>query len=599
MSLESLNKKYIRIHNFFYDHPSSVFGAPANCFKNTIYIDKHSRFSADHFHTVLYTTNLFPIISSSYYRLSFTLNNPCIVRIFKANEFRPPILITEKEINKKGESVIEFNSNSEKVKEGRFFAQFQAIDCPVTISNAGWDAFISQKEITLAIVIVTMGNRNEPIDLIKSIEGYLPIKHDSIKFYVINQGKVNEFFKQAKNVNLITQENFGASGGWARGFTEAINDNCSHILIVDDDVLTTPESIFRTFQLASVAKNEIAFGSTMFDAYRPEFVIDGGGMVHFDNTAGFLSSYNSGLDVTKQSSLNSFDSVKSPHFLGFWMACFPVSVIKKTGLPFPFFLKFDDVEYCLRAMRNGGKLFSVSSIYCWHEPGDAKDSYFQWYFFYKNWIILHLLHRQNLNVKQFITTLREKYISFIAVHDYGMAMALLEAVADVVKGTERHLGRYKFTLQYIEKRCKSVDTRYTINARNMLKELRPHPTAVSNKKKAFISTFRWSQLILRSLGFSRIPYGVETYEGFIDWPHRSNAQFIGRWNRWLSKNFLHRYSRKRFSYINKRSHLVFKELETSFTDLSVEWRRLANRFFFIDSWDTFFVNENKKDNKVC
>ena len=65
-------------------------------------------------------------------------------------------------------------------------------------------------------------------------------------------------------VTVIPNNNVGGAGGFARGMISALEDerSFSHVLLMDDDVRMSPESIKRTFNLLSLVS----------DAYSDAFI---------------------------------------------------------------------------------------------------------------------------------------------------------------------------------------------------------------------------------------------------------------------------------------------------------------------------------------
>ena len=50
-------------------------------------------------------------------------------------------------------------------------------------------------------------------------------------------------------------------------------------------------------------------------------------------------------------------------YAAWWYCCIPVSVIKKKGMPLPFFVRFDDAEYGLRC---APQIMTLNGICIWH-----------------------------------------------------------------------------------------------------------------------------------------------------------------------------------------------------------------------------------------
>lgn len=68
----------------------------------------------------------------------------------------------------------------------------------------------------------------------------------------------------------------------------------------------------------------------------------------------------------------------------------PTSVIDKYKLPFPFFIKFDDVEYALR--RDHEDIILTNGFGVWHQDFGNKEAGWLNYYQYRNGLITNALH---------------------------------------------------------------------------------------------------------------------------------------------------------------------------------------------------------------
>jgi hypothetical protein len=74
-------------------------------------------------------------------------------------------------------------------------------------------------------------------------------------------------------------------------------------------------------------------------------------------------------------------------------------VIEKIGLPFPFFLHWDDIEYSLRLKKNNIRVLHVPGLCVWHQPFDGKsDKDWIWYFDTRNALVGGALYNRSFIV---------------------------------------------------------------------------------------------------------------------------------------------------------------------------------------------------------
>src|SRR5262249_54214396 len=118
---------------------------------------------------------------------------------------------------------------------------------------------------------------------------------------------------------------------------------------------------------------------------------------------------------------------------------FPLSVLERVGLPLPFFIHFDDVEFGWRLARAGVPTIPVPGIGVWHEPFHLKTR--SWTTFYDernalvtfatnsdatNWGMPARFPLRKILFRKTITQLLKKLLSL----DYFHAWALCEALRD-------------------------------------------------------------------------------------------------------------------------------------------------------------------------
>jgi galactofuranosylgalactofuranosylrhamnosyl-N-acetylglucosaminyl-diphospho-decaprenol beta-1,5/1,6-galactofuranosyltransferase len=76
------------------------------------------------------------------------------------------------------------------------------------------------------------------------------------------------------------------------------------------------------------------------------------------------------------------------------MCLLPRAVLERVGLPLPLFIKWDDVEYGLRAREHGVPVVTLPGAAVWHMPWTVKDTSRDWQAFYlaRNRLVAAALH---------------------------------------------------------------------------------------------------------------------------------------------------------------------------------------------------------------
>jgi galactofuranosylgalactofuranosylrhamnosyl-N-acetylglucosaminyl-diphospho-decaprenol beta-1,5/1,6-galactofuranosyltransferase len=240
--------------------------------------------------------------------------------------------------------------------------------------------------------------------------------------------------KTAGRLQLVEQANRGGAGGFTRSLLEAQRGgSATHILLMDDDIIPEPESILRTAAFLSLARGDLAVGGHMLDRFRPRQLVEPGSRyiperIRIDEP--------SRRRVDRCDDLLPFLEPRPPHYNGWWFFAFPLSVLKRAGLPLPLFLRGDDVEFGCRLMRQGVPTLSLPGIAVWHEPFERKGR--SWHAFYelRNLLIVGALHfpivRALTVARQFFSRVLDELLAY----DYYESWLLCEAVVAYLRGPE-------------------------------------------------------------------------------------------------------------------------------------------------------------------
>jgi galactofuranosylgalactofuranosylrhamnosyl-N-acetylglucosaminyl-diphospho-decaprenol beta-1,5/1,6-galactofuranosyltransferase len=243
-------------------------------------------------------------------------------------------------------------------------------------------------------------------------------------------------------LRVIDQANMGGSGGFSRAMSETLAaERADYVLLLDDDVVTEPESILRAVAFGDHARTSTIVGGHMFDLYdRPVLHALAEGiapyrwwMVPTKNTHYWHNLAHHTLRHTPW-----LHHRADADFNGWWMCLIPVDVLRKIGLSLPVFIKWDDIEYGIRAKSAGIPTVPLPGAAVWHVPWRDKDNDLDWqaYFQERNRLISALLHSPYEHAGNMLKE------SFIMVTKHAMAMQystaelMLRGIEDVFKGPE-------------------------------------------------------------------------------------------------------------------------------------------------------------------
>ncbi|ALX66688.1 glycosyltransferase [Microbacterium sp. XT11] len=199
-------------------------------------------------------------------------------------------------------------------------------------------------------------------------------------------------------LEIVRQPNLGGSGGFSRAMLEALaSEESDYVLLLDDDAISEPEAIVRAVRFADFAVTP---------------TIVGGGMLHLDDRSVLYTQgevWDQRKSWMRPSGASEYDhdfaeetlrATPELHrylgadFNGWWMCLIPTAVLREIGLSLPVFLKFDDIEFSLRARAHGYPTVCLPGVAVWHMAWHDKDPTRTWeeYFIHRNRVITGLLH---------------------------------------------------------------------------------------------------------------------------------------------------------------------------------------------------------------
>lgn len=340
-------------------------------------------------------------------RLAVTLAGRGLVSVFRSSA-RGRASAFASRVVEEGTSYFDLPLTS-FIDGGYYWFDVAAAEAGAVLVSAEWQV-ARPEEWTPGRATVGITTFNRPSYCLRQVRtvGENPEMHDVIdSLVVVDQGtdlvSDQPGFDVAAatlgdTLTIIRQPNLGGSGGFSRAMLESLSSRDSrYVLLLDDDAISEPEAIARAVRFADFAE-------------RPTIV--GGGMLHLDDRA-VLYTRGEIWDAQKSwmapSGSSEYDHDfadetlrTSPalhrhlhaDFNGWWMCLIPTEILRAIGLSLPLFLKFDDIEYSLRARDNGFPTVCLPGVAVWHMAWHDKDPTRTWeeYFIHRNRIITGLLH---------------------------------------------------------------------------------------------------------------------------------------------------------------------------------------------------------------
>lgn len=239
-------------------------------------------------------------------------------------------------------------------------------------------------------------------------------------------------------LSVLEQANIGGSGGFSRGMLETIDRNRSHyVILLDDDVEVEPESIRRLVVFANYAVQETIVGGHMFDMYdKAKLHAYAEGIRWKPFMWGPFTPDRHDFGSSNLRQTNWLHRRYDVDYNGWWMCLIPTSVLKKVGLSLPFFIKWDDAEYALRAREHGVPTVTLPGAAVWHVSWVDKDDSHDWQAFFhaRNRLVTALLHSpEPRGGKLWRANLAGDVKNLLTMDYYTVAMRM-EAIRNVFQG---------------------------------------------------------------------------------------------------------------------------------------------------------------------
>ena len=265
--------------------------------------------------------------------------------------------------------------------DGTVVAGFElTCDGPVFIQNSYYSVEIPHelRDVELALATTTFKKEEfieHNIGLVRTeiLESDEDIaRHFSM--HVIDNGRTLDVDRLAGGrITISPNDNVGGAGGFTRGMIEAMEQTprATHVLLMDDDVAVSPESIKRTYNLLRMLNEE--FSEAFISGAMLNYEI---GDEQWEDT-GFMTRQGTFAPAKPPLRYSKFEDViyneafsipkeiakLDQRYAAWWFCCIPISVIEKNGLPLPVFVRCDDAEYGVRCKP---RIITMNGLCIWH-----------------------------------------------------------------------------------------------------------------------------------------------------------------------------------------------------------------------------------------
>ncbi len=300
------------------------------------------------------------------------------------------------------------------------------------------------RDVSLGIITCTFKKEAYVKKTVNAILQDSFLQDKKFKIFVVDNGRtLNESEFYDYRVQLISNRNVGGSGGFTKGLIEALQEDIyTHFLFMDDDIELDSEVIYRLFSLYEYAPQDFAVAGSMLD-FNKKYLLHEAGAVYnkrFDEQGNIqhsplsVDSLKHDLDLRNPISLNLLLLEENIDYGAFWFFSFSKEVVEKIGLPLPFFIKVDDVEFGLRVKEHfDNRIVAFPSLAVWHEPFYGKRPIWDHYYCSRNHLITDSIHG-SLTYFTAVKYITQPVIYHLLKFDYNAAQMFVLSFRDYLQG---------------------------------------------------------------------------------------------------------------------------------------------------------------------
>jgi galactofuranosylgalactofuranosylrhamnosyl-N-acetylglucosaminyl-diphospho-decaprenol beta-1,5/1,6-galactofuranosyltransferase len=296
-----------------------------------------------------------------------------------------------------------------------------------------------RREVSLSVGICTFNREDLLAETMAELLPLLETEPALRRIILVNQGQpfshptLTALHKTA-GLEVIRQPNRGGCGGFARTMIETLDadEPVTHHLIMDDDIRLDARVVQRAVRFLGYCTHEVALGGQSIDLEDRLRLHEAGAMVGKDWA---FHPFGKGRSLANRKSLEIWNTSFEVDYNGWWFCVLPVAAIRQAGLPAPFFLHNDDVDYGLRLKKAGIPLVPLPGLGVWHASFLYKHAGLVIYYDLRNLLIMASFHPGFARRPGILTVLGWTMFN-VLVHRYRAGLSCLIAIEDYLAGPD-------------------------------------------------------------------------------------------------------------------------------------------------------------------
>ncbi len=316
-----------------------------------------------------------------------------------------------------------------------------------------WGTYVlPRRDVKLSLVVCHF-NRHE--EVAKTIRIFRELENkfeqtNKLSLVIVDNSSNLNLTNLGENIFILPNDNLGGAGGFTRGLLYSNEKlQSSHVLFLDDDALSSEESIYRTYRYFQFFVNECAAISGTLLKEEDKLVIHerGGYYAH-----GQFYPINCGWSIEGSNALCALNrSENLPNYGAWCYFAFPLISIQK--LPFPFFIHGDDVLF---SISNRLQIETPFGIFAYIDDFLGKESPFRVFLDTRNYLFINTLIGESWKV--LFARYLKPYLGYLFSYQYDNLFCMRQGLKESLMtshewGSVNRLFENKAQIDSVCKQC--------------------------------------------------------------------------------------------------------------------------------------------------
>lgn len=374
---------------------------------------------------------------------------------------------------------------------------------------------------------------------------------DHIRMTVVDNGE-SVHIPASDRVTVIGNENLGGAGGFARGLLTARDTGATHCLFMDDDASIHMASLDRTWRFLAYAANPgTAVAGAMINAAHRWAIWENGAIFNTKCLPLHMGTDLRDPEQTFGMEYATTGPAPANFYGGWWYFAFPVDAVEH--MPFPFFVRGDDVSFSLAHDFN---IVTLNGVVSFQDSFTDKESPLTWYLDLRSHIAHHLsLPEMHIGALRTLKIAVWFFLRNLPRLHYETIAAINLALEDVLKGPD-----------FFDENADMATRRADIKALTDREAWQPAPHDIPANKWRLNPQNRWGRLFMKlTLNGHLVPFfGFFGNRVVIEAQDRGSLRWV-----WGAARITYLSANKRQCYTVRHSKLRMARVTLRFCGLAL------------------------------